>query len=279
MTEELPMPLLPKDWIAATMHWPDAERGAYVSLLCFQWVNGYVPRDVSQLARITGSTEARFEQLWQAIGAQFEECADGLRNKRVEEQRKQALALRDAHSRGATLANERIRAKRAQRARSTAGFPADAQRDASVDARALLSVSSSESSSSDSSEEKNSEEKTLRARKRSANAQRTKSASFYDEDFLRFKLAMPERDGGHGWTSARHAWEARKRDGYKPEAMIGGAERFARYADTHIAEKRFVMTAAKFLGPDLWFLQAWEVAANDDRWSPPSDELKEVGRE
>ena len=67
--DDLPfMPFWVKDWIAATMHWAGAERGAYFQLLCFQWVNGRVPPDVSQLARITGFDETEFESIWRTVG-------------------------------------------------------------------------------------------------------------------------------------------------------------------------------------------------------------------
>ncbi len=88
---DLPMmPFFVKDWLAATMHWGSAERGAYISLLAFQWVNGKVPPDVSQLARISGLTEAEFEKVWLKIGRKFDGDESGLFNNRLEEHRKRS---------------------------------------------------------------------------------------------------------------------------------------------------------------------------------------------
>lgn len=263
--DDLPMmPFWVKDWLASTMHWPCAERGAYISLLCFQWCNGHVPPDVPQLARITGASEAEFERIWQSLSAKFDADAHGLFNRRMEEHRKEALRLRDARTLGASLANAKRRAKKAARAGSTEVPHADAER--------------THPSPSPSPVPPSEEEKKNAARGRSARARRVSRGTDFDEEFLTFKLEFPLRAGGQPWSAAQKCWNARRAEGYEPEQMIAGATRYAQYIRLKGDERSaYVMHAKTFLGPEKYFLQDWElpVAANDERWSPPSDELPE----
>lgn len=260
------MPFFVKDWIAATMHWPGAERGAYISLLAFQWVNGMVPPDVSRLARITGYSEEEFERLWEVVGTKFEACEEGLFNKRLEEHRKEALRLRDSRALGASLANQKRRAQR------------DARRDAqhgSTDVPLDDAERTHTSTSTYLSEEKKEDAK---PRVRSAHAQRVSRGTkddFFDEGFLRFKLAMPTRVGGQKWRATQKAWNARKTEGYSDDVMVAGAERYHGFADVMIPDKQYVMQGATFLGPEKHFLADWEVPADagaNGRWSPPSED-------
>jgi uncharacterized protein YdaU (DUF1376 family) len=276
MSNQLPMmPFWPKEWIAGTMHWPCAERGAYISLLAFQWINGHVPPDVPQLARITGSSELEFEKLWQTVGAKFDAGTVGLFNRRAEEHRKEALRLRDARTFGASLANQKRAAKRDARRLSAANDPgfeaandADAQRDAQT-------THTSPSPSPSSEDQKKTE------RKRSANAQRVSRGTVeaFDENWLLFKLAFPLRAGGQPWKAAISAWRARLAEGHAPELIIAGAERYAEFIKAKGDERTtFVMHAKTFLGPEKYFLQDWHVpaaAAASARWVPPGDDLAE----
>lgn len=117
--DELPMmPFMVKDWIAATMHWPCAERGAYISFLAFQWVNKFLPAEDAQLARIGGIEPENFDHVWATVGQKFEADERGLFNIRLEEHRKKAMELRTARARGAETTNAGRRAMRdAQRVR------------------------------------------------------------------------------------------------------------------------------------------------------------------
>jgi len=261
MSNELPMmPFWVKDWLAATMHWPCAERGAYISLLAFQWANGHVPPDVPQLARITGTTEEEFERIWETLAPKFESDSRGLFNKRAEEHRKEALRLKSAHAFGASLANKKRRARRAERQCSTEVPRDDAER---------TPPSPSPSPSQDEEmKNKNAE------RKRSARAQRVSRETF-DEEFLSFKLEYPLRAGGQPWKAAQKCWNARLDEGAVPTQMIEGAKRYALFIKAKGDERTsYVMHAKTFLGPEKYYLQDWELpqAANDERWSPPGDD-------
>lgn len=258
------MPFFVKDWIAAVQHWPSAERGAYISLLAFQWANGHVPLDVPQLARITGSGEAEFERLWMTVGPKFDSGAGGLCNRRAEEHRKEALRLRDARVLGATVANQKRRA--AKHARMEA---ANGSTDVSRAAAERTHPSPSPSLHSE-DQNKNAE------RKRSARAQRVPRGTGFDENFMLFKLAFPLRAGGQPWKAAQNTWHARISEGIDPAVIIAGATRYAAFVTAKGDERTsFVMHAKTFLGPEKYFLQDWEPpveAAAPERWSPPSDD-------
>lgn len=271
--EDLPMmPFMVKDWIAATMHWPCAERGAYISLLAFQWVNGNVPPDVSQIARIAGVGVDEFDKVWATVGLKFDADARGLYNNRLEEHRKKALQLREAHARGATAANAVRRAQRHARQVADCSAVPLAQRHAEHHA----SVAPTSTSTSTSAEEINLVSSP--ATRRSANAQRVPRGTQWDEDqWLNFKLAYPPRGGGQPWTRAVRAGRARLAAGATWEQIIQGAERYAKYCEA--AGKvgtEIVMHASTFLGPDKRYLEDWDVpqeAIDVGRWSPPTDEV------
>jgi uncharacterized protein YdaU (DUF1376 family) len=261
------MPFWVKDWIAAVQGWPGAERGAYISLLAHQWCNGFVPQDVSQLARITGFSEVDFERMWLTVGEKFDCDARGLFNPRLEEHRKEALRLRDARTLGASLANEKRRAKRLARSDESE----DAERDAHT---------THPSPSPSPSNGRKKEEET----RRSASAQRVPRGTSWDDDqWLNFKIEFPHRAGGQPWERAKKACRARLAAGATWEEIISGATRYAKYCES--AGKigtELVMQAATFLGPDKRYLEDWEIPpeASDARWSPdidPPDAANGVG--
>jgi uncharacterized protein YdaU (DUF1376 family) len=317
------MVLRVKDWIATTMHWPDAERGAYISLLCFQWVNGYVPTDVEQLARLMGTPAERFEAIWATLGPKFEADERGLFNRGVEIERRLALKTRDARVLGATRANEVIRARkqdtRANYSPAKDGeletieaalttpaanetlseHSANAQR-SEISPLTLSSLGSSESSSEEESSEDPSSHPLKEGSVRGENyashrlsiakepapgalgkpiKRLTKTrASFLEDKFIEFKVTYPIRVGTQPWKRAAGCWNARIRDdGYTAEQIIEGTERYAKWCEaTGKVRTEKVMQASTFLGPEKHFLADWELPAqpaNDERWSPESDEL------
>lgn len=270
------MPCFVKDWIAATMHWPCAERGAYWSLLCFQWVNKALPADEAQLARIGGIDPADFPRVWATVGAKFDGDERGLYNKRLEQHRKEALRLRDARAMGASVANQKRYAKRIA-LRSAAN---DADFNAERDAERIAPVTHTSTSTSTSTKEEKKTDAAPRA-KRSAHAQRVSRETFddpADEGWLRLKLIAPKRIGSQPWQRGRKAWAARRAEGYEEDVIIAGGERWARFVSETHQDPRYVMQVATFLGPDKHFLADWEVppdAANDGRWSPASEDVED----
>ena len=70
------------------------ERGVYVTLLAFEWLDGTLPADLAHLARLVGMKPSPFERLW--VSGALHECfidRDGrLVNDRLEvELQKQAV--------------------------------------------------------------------------------------------------------------------------------------------------------------------------------------------
>lgn len=267
------MPFMVKDWLTATMHWACAERGAYIQLLAFQWINGRIPPDVPQLSRIVGVAESDFDVLWQTIGCKFDTAEGGLANNRLEQHRKKALLLRDAHKRGARTANAE---RHAQRVAVRQDFDAEN----GLAQRALSTPPTSPSSSpSVLREEKDTETNAPAERGAERVAERVPRGTYWNEDkWILFKLAYPHRAGGAEWTRAMKACRARLHAGHTWEEIIAGAERYASYCahpSIAITGTRFVKHAATFLGPDKPFLETWEVTdstARSARWSPPDDE-------
>lgn len=268
--DELPMmPFMVKDWIAATLHMPCAERGAYISFLAFQWVNKYLPAEDVQLARIAGIDILDFERIWATVGQKFDADERGLFNIRLEEHRKHALTLRAAHKRGADTAN----AVRRARIHARRNGECNAQRIAQHDAESTP-TSSSTSSSTSSEEEIN---LVAPAARRPAHAQRVPRGTPWDEDrWILFKLEFPHRAGGQPWPRAIRACRARLGEGVKWSEIIEGAQRYAAYIRAAGKEGTdIVMHAATFLGPDRRYLEDWEVPADapEGRWQPGADEI------
>lgn len=262
------MPVFVKDWIASTLHWTDAERGAYFSLLCHQWANHVVPTDEAQLARIMGTPDKEFEARWSTVGQKFDGDTEGLFNNRLEQHRKKALSLRDAKTRGAAAANVVRRAKKAQRVAS-ANAEHDAPRNAERNASATPTSTSTSTYTSE-EEDKNPEE-------RSANAERVSRGSYFSEEkWIASKIEYPKRAGGLDPEGGKKAWRARLRDGYTWDQLNDGIRRYKAYCEA--AGKigtEYVMTLKTFCGPGLRFLEEWDLppdAERDATWSPPSDD-------
>lgn len=85
------------------------ERGLYITLLCYCWLEQSLPSDVSQLARLMAVPCARFERLWSGPLAEcFRKGDDGrLYHKRLEEERTKQEAFRRRASDGGKSALDR----------------------------------------------------------------------------------------------------------------------------------------------------------------------------
>jgi uncharacterized protein YdaU (DUF1376 family) len=76
-----------------------AEKGAYITLLSVCWLEGAIPDDASQLARILGVPVGEFRKVWPALAPCFQRRDDGrLVNKRLEEERRKQAAYRERMS-------------------------------------------------------------------------------------------------------------------------------------------------------------------------------------
>lgn len=271
-TPELPiMPFFIKDWIAATQHWTDAERGAYISLLAAQWINGCVPADTQRLARIMGTPENEFDARWAIVGHKFDGDVEGLFNKRLEEHRKKAVGLRDAKIRGAQGANAVRAARKAERVASANAERADVRDAPRTHPYPYPYL-------------KNSEEDTEKEPpERSANAERVPRGTvnyWSDEKWIDYKTRMPNRAGGNTDKPAQDAWRARLREGHTWEQLFEGADRYSAYcAAEGMVGTRYVMQRKTFCGPSKPFLEEWKLPeknAPGSAWRPPSDDPQEA---
>jgi uncharacterized protein YdaU (DUF1376 family) len=48
------------------------QRGAYVVLLCYAWLDGSIPADSAHLAKLVGVTVRQFDRLWPAVAVCFQ---------------------------------------------------------------------------------------------------------------------------------------------------------------------------------------------------------------
>lgn len=87
-----------KEFLAATLAWALDARGAYVTLLAYQWDAGSVPaNDMSSLGRVLGISSTKARLVWAIISDKFERGADGQwRNLRLEQEREKQRVRREA---------------------------------------------------------------------------------------------------------------------------------------------------------------------------------------
>ena len=92
------------------------QMGAYVWLLCVEWVNGSIPADIGALARILKRTTAEMEILWQGIAPCFTPDPDDpsrMINTRLEEEREIASKRIQGYRKGGAKSASRKSIKEA----------------------------------------------------------------------------------------------------------------------------------------------------------------------
>lgn len=76
-----------------------AEAGAYIRLLSKCWLEGSLPADLAQLARLCGATRRQMKEMWPALGRCFQETEDGrLRHGRLDREREKQETYRQRQS-------------------------------------------------------------------------------------------------------------------------------------------------------------------------------------
>ena len=114
----------------------------------------------------------------------------------------------------------------------------------------------------------NTENKSLGA-SAEADTPKVKSSTDYSPAFEEAWQAYPKRSGGNNKLSAFKAWNARIKQGVKPETMLEGVKRYAAFmASEGKIGTSFVKQAATFFGPDKHFDEAWLVETPANR--PPT---------
>jgi len=100
----------------------------------------------------------------------------------------------------------------------------------------------------------------------------------YPADFEQAWDSYPKRNGGNPKTAAWRAYNARIRAGECPSEMLEGVKAYAAYVEHEGMEGTpYVMQAARFFGPDCWFLEPWEIQEKepktDEEWQAAAESL------
>lgn len=86
-----------QDWLVGTFTMSLADRGAYITLLAYQWDKGSVPDSPLVLGKICGCNEAQARRFWAVISDKFPRGEDGSRrNLRLESERQKQANRREA---------------------------------------------------------------------------------------------------------------------------------------------------------------------------------------
>jgi uncharacterized protein YdaU (DUF1376 family) len=85
-----------KEFLTAVLAMSLEARGAYITLLAYEWDSLAIPGDDAEaLGRLFGCSPSQARKLWEIVGRKFEQGADGLwRNERLEQQRAELEAFR-----------------------------------------------------------------------------------------------------------------------------------------------------------------------------------------
>ena len=123
----------PDDFIAGTYHLPAEAVGIYVRLLCYQWNNGSIPADETELARVAGVDADAMRTHMRTVMLKFmpDECG-GLQNARLEREREHKLSVIEKSKAAADSrwAKEKARKEADSTKKPPCGRNADAYADA-----------------------------------------------------------------------------------------------------------------------------------------------------
>lgn len=104
----------PADFLTDTMAMPVETRGLYITLLCYQWLNGSIPADDAGVARICSITTAELQPHLSYIDEKFVNKGEHNRtrvNRRLERERQRAHAFRESRAAAGRKSGEQRRKK------------------------------------------------------------------------------------------------------------------------------------------------------------------------
>ena len=108
-----------------------------------------------------------------------------------------------------------------------------------------------------------------------ADTPKVKSSTDYSPAFEETWQAYPKRSGGNNKLSAFKAWNARIKQGVKPETMLEGVKRYAAFmASEGKIGTSFVKQAATFFGPDKHFDEPWLVETQENKVPTRQDQSR-----
>nr|WP_277421975.1 hypothetical protein [Enterobacter asburiae] len=108
-----------------------------------------------------------------------------------------------------------------------------------------------------------------------ADTPKVKSSTDYSPAFEEAWQAYPKRSGGNNKLSAFKAWNARIKQGVKPETMLEGVKRYEAFmASEGKIGTSFVKQAATFFGPDKHFDEPWLVETQENKVPTRQDQSR-----
>ncbi|BBT89901.1 hypothetical protein WP8W19C02_15210 [Enterobacter cloacae] len=108
-----------------------------------------------------------------------------------------------------------------------------------------------------------------------ADTPKVKSSTDYSPAFEEAWQAYPKRSGGNNKLSAFKAWNARIKQGVKPETMLEGVKRYAAFmASEGKIGTSFVKQAATFFGPNKHFDEPWMVETQENKVPTRQDQSR-----
>ena len=108
MAKDPAYPLYAQDFDMDTASWGTDEIGIYIRLLNYEWINGYLPNDITRIAKIVRISPTKLKKSWQIISKKFSQNGDNnLINRRMEEERekrnKYIKSQRESGKKGAEI--------------------------------------------------------------------------------------------------------------------------------------------------------------------------------
>lgn len=103
-----------KDFLTGTATMSLAERGAYVTLLAYEWDAGSVPGQASARARVLGCTAAQERSIWLKLESKFVARDGVFLNARLETERAKQILRRQALAQNGSKGGSKTAAKTQQ---------------------------------------------------------------------------------------------------------------------------------------------------------------------
>jgi len=219
------------------------ERGTYITLLCFQWMDGGIPDDATALAALCGCDSGRMATLWTTLRPRFSQVLAGtglLANPRLEKERRKQEAYRLAQSRAAKIG-----------ATKRWGQNAPAMRPAKPNDSSASSLCSLQSAFSSASEDKEKPPLPPEGGDGGGSAIKPRKVkltkdSDYSPEFLEFWSVYPKtRKGSKPEAAAFHAGLLLA--GVPAADLLRAAQNYKRHLEA-TGKTGFTMEARRFLG-------------------------------
>jgi len=90
--------LYANDYLGSTAEMELETQGAYGRLLCYQWINGGIPKEKHKIAKLLSCNNTVITRIWKELGCKFILSGDRLINKRLESERAKAILHRENKS-------------------------------------------------------------------------------------------------------------------------------------------------------------------------------------